>query len=310
MRRNERIIADFSASLLELLESGIPLDTSLEVIHSQGGAGGSVRKLAGEILGKLAEGYTFSASLAMSSVHADEKYITLVSASESGGSITSALRFITERAERRREAEARIKTVSVYPAVVVLVALAGSIALLCFQGEFLVSIPAEDLYGGVFTAVCVLFAGIAAVALYVKKSMTENSLQPVFFALGFLSEAGFDLASSLDIAIMYSADDKKLSNALLGVQRMLAEGSSLGDAFRSFKVFPKDVAARLSLADIHGNTGAVCGSIADAIEKKDARRRNACMQLIEPLLIICTGLYILILAETIVLPFMTSYGGL
>ena len=48
MRRNEKIIADFSASLLELLESGIPLDTSLEVIHSQDGASSGVRKLSGK----------------------------------------------------------------------------------------------------------------------------------------------------------------------------------------------------------------------------------------------------------------------
>ena len=43
---------------------------------------------------------------------------------------------------------------------------------------------------------------------------------------------------------------------------------------------------------------------------KDIAKRNQCMQLIEPLLILCTGLYILILVETIVLPFLTSYGGL
>ena len=300
MRKNEKILSDFSSSLLELLESDIPLKTSLEVLSSGTGTNERTRKLAGELLEKLSEGYTFSASIASSSVHVPEKFVTLISASEAGGSITSALRFITEHSERKKAAEARIKTVSIYPAVVVLIALAGSFVLLYFQGEFMASIPAEDIYSGI----------IAAVALYVKKSMTENSLHPVFFALGFLSDAGFDFASSLDIAIMYSAEDKDVSKALVGVQKMLTEGASLGDAFKSFKVFPKDISARISLADIHGNTGSVCRSIADSIEKKDTQRRNVCMQLIEPLLIICTGLYILILAETIVLPFMTSYGGL
>lgn len=310
MRKNERIISDFSSSLLELLESDIPLKTCLEVLSSGTGVNERTKRLASELLEKLSEGYTFSASLASSSVHVPEKFITLISASEAGGSITSALRFITEHSERKKAAESRIKTVSIYPAVVVLIALAGSFVLLYFQSEFMMSIPAEDIYSGIFTAVCVLLSGIAAVALYVKKSMTENSLYPVFFALGFLSDAGFDFASSLEIAIMYSADDKEVSRSLVGVQKMLTEGASLGDAFKSFKIFPKDISARISLADIHGNTGSVCRSIADSIERKDTQRRNVCMQLIEPLLIICTGLYILILAETIVLPFMTSYGGL
>ena len=300
MRKNERIISDFSSSLLELLESDIPLKTCLEVLSSGTGVNERTKRLASELLEKLSEGYTFSASLASSSVHVPE----------AGGSITSALRFITEHSERKKAAESRIKTVSIYPAVVVLIALAGSFVLLYFQSEFMMSIPAEDIYSGIFTAVCVLLSGIAAVALYVKKSMTENSLYPVFFALGFLSDAGFDFASSLEIAIMYSADDKEVSRSLVGVQKMLTEGASLGDAFKSFKIFPKDISARISLADIHGNTGSVCRSIADSIERKDTQRRNVCMQLIEPLLIICTGLYILILAETIVLPFMTSYGGL
>ena len=50
--------------------------------------------------------------------------------------------------------------------------------------------------------------------------------------------------------------------------------------------------------------------LAKSIEKKDVAKRNQCMQLIEPLLILCTGLYILILVETIVLPFLTSFGGI
>ena len=184
MRKNERIISDFSSSLLELLESDIPLKTCLEVLSSGTGVNERTKRLASELLEKLSEGYTFSASLASSSVHVPEKFITLISASEAGGSITSALRFITEHSERKKAAESRIKTVSIYPAVVVLIALAGSFVLLYFQSEFMMSIPAEDIYSGIFTAVCVLLSGIAAVALYVKKSMTENSLHPVFFARG------------------------------------------------------------------------------------------------------------------------------
>ena len=63
-------------------------------------------------------------------------------------------------------------------------------------------------------------------------------------------------------------------------------------------------------AEIHGNIGKVTKGIAKSIEKKDIAKRNQCMQLIEPLLILCTGLYILILVETIVLPFLTSFGGI
>ena len=50
MRKNEKILSDFSSSLLELLESDIPLKTSLEVLSSGTGTNERTRRLAGELL--------------------------------------------------------------------------------------------------------------------------------------------------------------------------------------------------------------------------------------------------------------------
>ena len=266
--------------------------------------------MSAEILEKLSEGFSFSSALNLSSFSIKERYLTLISASESGGSLIQALKFIKEIFTQKKELEERIKSVSLYPSLVVSIALAATFVLLHFRNEFLVSVPENELYSGVFTAIAVLFAGIGAVALYIKKAMGENVLYSVFFALSFLSEAGFDFSNCLDIAIMYSVQDKEINKALLNVKTKIQEGEGLGEAFSHYKIFPKEIVARLSLAEIHGNIDKVTRGIAKSIEKKDVAKRNQCMQLIEPLLILCTGLYILILVETIVLPFLTSFGGI
>lgn len=310
MNKDERIFFTFSVSLLELLESEIPLKNSLEVLSAENNINKNVRLLAKEILEKLSEGFSFSSSLKLCSLTIKERYLSLISASEAGGSLTQALCFIKEISMQKRDLEQRIKSVSIYPSLVVCVALSASFVLLHFRNQFLVSVPEQDLYSGLFTAIAVLFAGIAAVALYIKNSMGENILYSVFFAFSFLTEAGFDFSTCLDIAIMYSAQDKKVNSALLNVKSKIQEGEGIGEAFSHYKVFPKEIVARLTLAEIHGNIDKVTKGIATSIEKKDIAKRNQCMQLIEPLLILCTGLYILILVETIVLPFLTSYGGL
>ena len=310
MNKDERTFFSFSVSLLELLESEIPLKNSLEVLSAENSINMNVKKMSAEILEKLSEGFSFSSALNLSSFSIKERYLTLISASESGGSLIQALKFIKEIFTQKKELEERIKSVSLYPSLVVSIALAATFVLLHFRNEFLVSVPENELYSGVFTAIAVLFAGIGAVALYIKKAMGENVLYSVFFALSFLSEAGFDFSNCLDIAIMYSVQDKEINKALLNVKTKIQEGEGLGEAFSHYKIFPKDIVARLSLAEIHGNIDKVTRGIAKSIEKKDVAKRNQCMQLIEPLLILCTGLYILILVETIVLPFLTSFGGI
>ena len=310
MNKDERTFFSFSVSLLELLESEIPLKNSLEVLSAENSINMNVKKMSAEILEKLSEGFSFSSALNLSSFSIKERYLTLISASESGGSLIQALKFIKEIFTQKKELEERIKSVSLYPSLVVSIALAATFVLLHFRNEFLVSVPENELYSGVFTAIAVLFAGIGAVALYIKKAMGENVLYSVFFALSFLSEAGFDFSNCLDIAIMYSVQDKEINKALLNVKTKIQEGEGLGEAFSHYKIFPKEIVARLSLAEIHGNIDKVTKGIAKSIEKKDVAKRNQCMQLIEPLLILCTGLYILILVETIVLPFLTSFGGI
>lgn len=310
MNKDEKTFFSFSVSLLELLESEIPLKNSLEVLSAENSINMNVKKMSAEILEKLSEGFSFSSALNLSSFSIKERYLTLISASESGGSLIQALKFIKEIFTQKKELEERIKSVSLYPSLVVSIALAATFVLLHFRNEFLVSVPENELYSGVFTAIAVLFAGIGAVALYIKKVMGENVLYSVFFALSFLSEAGFDFSNCLDIAIMYSVQDKEINRALLNVKTKIQEGEGLGEAFSHFKIFPKEIVARLSLAEIHGNIDKVTKGIAKSIEKKDVAKRNQCMQLIEPLLILCTGLYILILVETIVLPFLTSFGGI
>ena len=310
MNNNEKIFFSFSVSLLELLESEIPLKNSLEVLSSESSMNKKVRKMAQEILEKLSEGFSFSSAINLSSYSIKERYLTLISASESGGSLIQALQFIKEISTQKKDLEERIKSVSIYPAIVVSIALAATFVLLHFRNQFLITVPERELYSGVFTAVAVLFAGIGAVALYIKNAMGENILYSVFFAFSFLSEAGFDFANCLDIAIMYSSQNKELTKALLNVKLKLQEGEGIGEAFSHYKIFPKEIIARLTLAEIHGNIDKVTKGIAKSIEKKDTAKRNLCMQLIEPLLILCTGLYILILVETIVLPFLTNYGGI
>ena len=310
MNKDEKTFFSFSVSLLELLESEIPLKNSLEVLSAENSINMNVKKMSTEILEKLSEGFSFSSALNLSSFSIKERYLTLISASESGGSLIQALKFIKEIFTQKKELEERIKSVSLYPSLVVSIALAATFVLLHFRNEFLVSVPENELYSGVFTAIAVLFAGIGAVALYIKKAMGENVLYSVFFALSFLSEAGFDFSNCLDIAIMYSVQDKEINMALQNVKTKIQEGEGLGEAFSHFKIFPKEIVARLSLAEIHGNIDKVTKGIAKSIEKKDVAKRNQCMQLIEPLLILCTGLYILILVETIVLPFLTSFGGI
>ena len=59
MNKDEKTFFSFSVSLLELLESEIPLKNSLEVLSAENSINMNVKKMSAEILEKLSEGFSF-----------------------------------------------------------------------------------------------------------------------------------------------------------------------------------------------------------------------------------------------------------
>jgi type II secretory pathway component PulF len=60
---------------------------------------------------------------------------------------------------------------------------------------------------------------------------------------------------------------------------------------------------------MHGNLSEICGNIRDYYAGRDNKTRELASKLIEPAVIMLTGLYVLIIMLTAILPILTYAGG-
>ncbi|MCL2139949.1 MAG: type II secretion system F family protein, partial [Treponema sp.] len=136
----------------------------------------------------------------------------------------------------------------------------------------------------------------------------DSSEFRIFYLLSFLLRSNITLIEALSHCIV-SLARSKFGAALLNVKKDIASGIQFSAAFSKIKRFSPYVLGWLSVAGMQGNLSDICSSIRDYYEKKDNKTRDIAAKLIEPAVIVLTGLYILIIMVTVILPILTFAGG-
>ena len=130
-RVSAKDIAYFSRQLSTMLQSGVPLVSSLEIIAG-GLANPRFQRMVNQIRGDVEAGGTLAEALGNHPVYFDELYCNLVSAGESAGALDELLESIATYKERVEQVKGKIKKALYYPASVIAVAIVVTAILLVF----------------------------------------------------------------------------------------------------------------------------------------------------------------------------------
>jgi len=124
-------ISIFSRQLATMMQSGVPLVTSFEII-----AGGQqnirMKNMLDDVRGSLEGGSTLAESLARHPLQFDDLFVNLVRAGEGAGVLETVLHTIATYKENTETLKGKIKKALFYPAVVIAVAVLVSAVLLIF----------------------------------------------------------------------------------------------------------------------------------------------------------------------------------
>ena len=126
-----RDIAVFSRQIATMMQSGVPLVTSFEII-----AGGQknprMKNMLDDIRASIEGGSTLHEALGRHPVQFDALYLNLVKAGEGAGVLDTVLDTIANYKEATEELKGKIKKALFYPAIVIAVAIIVSSILLIF----------------------------------------------------------------------------------------------------------------------------------------------------------------------------------
>jgi type IV pilus assembly protein PilC len=307
----------FSEMLLSLLKGKVSLTDSLQILSHEG-IESQVKDCAASLLAIMKKGKNLSESLHLlgnSKVSYEPLYISLITAAEATGTINEVLERIVHDLQRKQKAKENVQNLIIYPLIIISIAIIGTVFIitkglpLFIEGGLLSSDVQNDAITGIMMAGIVLLTGGGSLFIvYYRIFYHDSAKYLIFYILEFLLKSNITLPQALSYCII-SIKNTKYKKALLMVKKDIVSGVSFSTAFTKIRYFSNYVTGWLSVADINGNITEICGNIKAYYEQEDTKKRAVAARLMEPMIIVLTGIYILIIMLTVVLPILTYAGG-
>ena len=336
-----RAIVVFVRQLSTMIDAGLPLVQSLEILSRQRGEPALCAVIA-QVKSGIESGETFAESLARHPRVFDELFVSLVEAGEMGGILDTILNRLASFIEKGEKIRRQVRGALVYPAAIVSVAVIVTGVILVFV------IPTfEKLFEGVgarlpaptlvviavshFVQQYVLLillaltaAALTARAFYrtepgrrvIDKLLLEVPVLGLILAkaavarftrtLGTMIGSGVPILESLAITAK-TAGNRTLESAILATRASISEGRSIAEPLAETEVFPEMVVQMIAVGEATGSMDTMLAKIADFYEDEVDVAVKALTSLLEPMLMIGLGVTVGGLIIAMYLPIFTVF---
>ncbi|MGQ9637027.1 MAG: type II secretion system F family protein [Thermodesulfobacteriota bacterium] len=322
----QRSIAIFTRQLATMIDAGLPLVQSLDVLASQQedkNFKGIIRDIREDVEG----GSTFAGALRKHPETFNELYTNLVVAGEEGGILDNILIRLANYIEKAEALKKKVKSALVYPGVIVTVAVLVVMILMIFvipvfetmfksAGQ---SLPLPTLIvltiSKFVKKYILLFIPTVILLVYLfrrfyrtesGKTLIDRLLLklPVFgillkkvsvarFArtLGTLVSSGVPILDGLSI-VSKTAGNRTIETAILDARASIREGETIAEPLNRSGIFPPMVIQMISVGESTGALDSMLAKIADFFEEEVDVAVGNLTSLLEPFLMIFLGVVI------------------
>jgi type IV pilus assembly protein PilC len=331
-----RELVSFTRELTTLLEAGIPIVPSLEIL-----AGQRKDKALGRVitvmLADLAAGLSLSDAMARHPKVFNNVYVRTIATSEHGAPIVAALQHASEFLESAASAVSQLKKAMIYPAIVMTLGLGVSYMMLTvtlppmiglFQGldaglpaptrilialsTFLQAFKLHVIIGLAVTALAVYRFGKTERGRFlyhtwilktpvISKIILQSDVARTAAALSALTSAGLPLADSMEVAID-TASNEVVKRALRHARLRLIGGEGLATPLAETGVFPATLTQALRVAEDTGTLDTNLRKIAEFYKRDATEAVKTFGALLEPLSTVVIGLLVGFMALAIIMP--------
>ena len=320
-------IAIFSRQLATMLNAGVPLVQSFEIVGN-GLENRAMSELVFALKADVEGGSNLSTALRKYPQHFDALYCNLVYAGEQSGTLDTLLDKIAVYKEKTEALKAKIRKAMYYPAAVIIVAFVVTTILLVFVvpqfqdlfENFGGQLPAFTqmvvdlselfqawwylIFGGIAAAV-VLFAQAKkrskAVADGVDKLLLKlplvgpilNKAAIARFArtTSTMSAAGVPLVEAME-SVAGATGNVVFERAILQVRDEAAAGQQLQVGMEHTGLFPNMVLQMTAIGEESGSLDEMLGKVADYYEAEVDNAVDSLTSLMEPIIMVFLGVVI------------------
>jgi type IV pilus assembly protein PilC len=345
---NAKELAVFTRQFSVMIDAGLPLVQCLDILAEQQN-NAFFKDVLRQVRQNVEEGSTLYAALERHPKVFDSLYTHMVEAGETGGVLDLILQRLATLIEKVVKLKRSIVSASIYPAAVILVAIAAIAVIMVvvipqFEQIFIGLLgPGEVLplptrivmaissflagWGGLALLVTAIGLGVAIKFYYktekgrwtidtilLKTPIFGTILRKVAVArfsriLSTLLSSGVPILQSLEITAK-TAGNVVIEDAILKIRAGVERGENFVEPLKATDVFPHMVGQMVGVGEQTGALDAMLGKIADFYEEEVDAAIADLLAMIEPVLIAFLGVTIGSIVISMYLPLFSLIGKL
>jgi type IV pilus assembly protein PilC len=332
-----RELVIFTRQLSTMIDAGLPLVQSLDVLASQQSA--KFKGILTQVRESVESGSTFADAIAKHPGVFNHLFVNLVRAGEAGGVLDTVLQRLAVYLEKMENIKRRIKGAMIYPSIVIAVAIIVLSIILIFVVPTFASLF-KDL-GTKLPALTQFIVGVSEFfrnnIIYILIAIAEVSTG-VFFTyrrserarkivdafllklwlvgnlilktvlsrfcrtLATLTAGGIPILDGLEITAKASGN-KVTEEAILEVRKGLSEGKTLAEPLSMRpNIFPPMVVQMIAVGEQTGALDDMLNKIADFYDEEVDAAVAALMSALEPVMIVFLGATVGVIVVAMYLP--------
>ena len=338
-RISAAVIASTLTQLADLLENGVPLLGSLDVLAEQTSQP-AMAKVLTDIRDQVSEGQSLDTAFASHPEVFSDLTVSVVRAGSEGAFLEDSLKRTAAFLELQEELKAKLIGAMAYPAILGTVGFIITMVLIIFFvpqfSELFDRLEREGTGLPLVTIVLLsvsdflreygwyALGGAVVLALWFKrwaktpqgrfvvdrgklkipvagKIFLGSAVSRFCRILGTLLRNGVPLLRALEIS-SESTGNKILAQAIIEAAENISAGDTLARPLAECGIIPKPVMAMISVAEESNNLDNVLINVADGIDRKTERQLDIFVRLIEPVLLLVMGTIVMFVMVGLLLP--------
>lgn len=323
--------------LADLLDAGVPLMRSLEVLARQASTP-SLGRVIEEVREDVAGGDSLADAMLKHPQAFNPLHVAMIKAGERGGFLEEVLSRLSEFVTRADELKNKFIGAMMYPAILMTVLLGAVTVIMAFVVPRIrpmiasqkLPLPTKIVFGitDLFSEQYLLIGGVTLIVLisligfmqsergkrvYAHLQLKAWGIGPIFTMvalcrfcriLGTLLHNGIPIIQSLEIA-KDSAGNEILAEAIHKAAENVRHGEDLTAPLASSKLFPPTILDMMSVAEESNTLDKTLIQIANTQEARTSRQIDLFMRMLEPLLLLFAAVMVGFIAIALLMPILS-----
>ena len=328
----------FTKQMSALLSAGTPIEKCLLLLSKQS-SNSKFSQILLDINEDITEGNSLSSAMKKYPSVFDEIYTSTIYAGETSASLPEVFFDLSVYLDKEAKIRSQVVGALVYPAVLFVVSIAVIYSLLSFVlpqvvEQFIssnVELPVltQSLlyFSEIFPIIlfCILFIITLIYLVQVTKFVSSKRQQTIarYFlsvpligqiilydqtarlcsSMRLMTKAGLNTIDSLQIA-QNTFRNKYLKQKVSEVVNKVVSGTSISKAFSQAKDFPDVFQQLLSSGDMGSQISEMFEKTKDFLDQEVDTRRNILLTLLQPIVILTMGVFVMLIVLSIMLPLL------